>query len=128
MLLCDYAAMRLYCDATSLVLTPSSSAVALAVTAPAESALEFAREEHTAGPFVHTPAYCYDPDDPNFGFDEFDDQTCLGGGDWGLGRLRRRQRRLGSCCVVVPDRDVSGNACLGDTRSVFGWRSALPGR
>ena len=43
----------------------------------------FAREEHTAGPFVHTPAYCYDPDDPNFGFDEFDDQTCLGGGDWG---------------------------------------------
>jgi hypothetical protein len=34
-------------------------------------------------PFVHTPAYCYDPDDPDFGFDEFDDQTCLGGGDWG---------------------------------------------
>jgi hypothetical protein len=32
---------------------------------------------------VHTPACCYDPDDPNFGFDEFDDQTCLGGGDWG---------------------------------------------
>jgi hypothetical protein len=28
----------------------------------------------------HTPAYLYDPDDPNFGFD---DQTCLGGGDWG---------------------------------------------
>ena len=42
-----------------------------------------AREEHTAGPCVHTPAYCYDPDDPNFGFDECDDQTCLGGGDWG---------------------------------------------
>ena len=61
----------------------AAAAVALAVTAPAESALEFAREEHTAGPFVHTPAYCYDPDDPNFGFDEFDDQTCLGGGDWG---------------------------------------------
>jgi hypothetical protein len=54
--------------------------VALAVTAPAESALEFAREAHTAGPFAHTPAYFYDPDDPNFGFD---DQTCLGGGDWG---------------------------------------------
>ena len=64
--------------------TPDAvAAVALAVTAPAESALEFAREEHTAGPFVHTPACCYDPDDPNFGFDEFDDQTCLGGGDWG---------------------------------------------
>jgi hypothetical protein len=44
-------------------------------------ALEFAREAHTAGPFVCTPAYFYDPDDPNFGFD---DQTCLGGGDyWG---------------------------------------------
>jgi hypothetical protein len=39
-----------------------------------------AREAHTAGPFVHTPAYFYGPDDPNFGFD---DQTCLGGGDWG---------------------------------------------
>jgi hypothetical protein len=59
------------------------SGVALAVTVPAESTLEFAREEHTAGPFVHTPACCYDPDDPNFGFDELDDQTCLGGGDWG---------------------------------------------
>jgi hypothetical protein len=43
--------------------------VALAVTAPAESALEFAREAHTAGPFGHTPACFYDPDDPNFGFD-----------------------------------------------------------
>jgi hypothetical protein len=52
---------------------------ALAVTAPAESALEFAREAHTAGPFEHTPAYFHDPDGPNFGFD---DQTCLGGGDW----------------------------------------------
>jgi hypothetical protein len=54
--------------------------VALAATAPAERALEFAREAHTAGPFVHTPAYFYDPDDLNFGFD---DQTCLGGSDWG---------------------------------------------
>jgi hypothetical protein len=36
--------------------------VALAVTAPAESALEFAREAHTAGPFAHTPAYFYDPE------------------------------------------------------------------
>jgi hypothetical protein len=52
-----------------------------AVTAPTESALEFAREAHTtAGPFEHTPAYFYDPDDPNFGFGG---QTCLGGGDWG---------------------------------------------
>jgi hypothetical protein len=54
--------------------------VALAVTAPAESLLEFAREAHTAGPFEHTLAYFYDPDDPNFSFDR---QTCLGGGDWG---------------------------------------------
>jgi hypothetical protein len=50
------------------------AAAALAVAAPAESALEFAWEEHTAGPFEHTPAYFYDLDDPNFGFD---DQTCL---------------------------------------------------
>jgi hypothetical protein len=47
---------------------------------PAESALEFARKAHTAGPFEHTPAYFYDLDEPNFGFD---DQTCLGDGDWG---------------------------------------------
>jgi hypothetical protein len=33
----------------------------------------------------------------------------------------RRQRQLGSCCVVVPGPDVSGNMGLGDTRSVFGW-------
>jgi hypothetical protein len=35
----------------------------IAATAPAESALEFAREEHTAGPFVHTPVRFYDFDD-----------------------------------------------------------------
>jgi hypothetical protein len=29
---------------------------------------------------VYTPAHFYDPDDPNFGFE---DQTCLGGDDWG---------------------------------------------
>jgi hypothetical protein len=70
-------------DAVAAVALALSSGGLLAVTAPAESALEFAREEYTAGPFVHTPAYCYDPDDLNFGFDEIDDQTCLGGGDWG---------------------------------------------
>jgi hypothetical protein len=30
-----------------------------------------------------------------------------------LGRLRRRQRRLGSCCVVVPGPDVSPGPFLG---------------
>ena len=56
------------------------SAVALAVAAPAESALEFAREEHTAGPLAHTPAHLYDLDDPLHGLV---DQTCLGDGNWG---------------------------------------------
>jgi hypothetical protein len=91
------------------------AAVALAAAAPAESALEFAREAHTAGPFEHTPACFYDLDDPNFGCD---DQTCLGDGER-LGRLRLRQRKLGSGCMVVPGPDVSGDTGLGDTRSVF---------
>jgi hypothetical protein len=43
----------------------------------AESALEFEREEHMAGPWEHTPAHLYDFDDPNFGSD---DRSYLGGG------------------------------------------------
>ena len=31
--------------------------------------------------------------------------------------LRLRQRQLGSCCVVVPDPDMSGNMGLGYPRS-----------
>jgi hypothetical protein len=49
------------------------------------------------GRFEHTPAYFYDPDDPNFGFD---DQTCLGDGDWGdCGHARQllRGRPRPSC-------------------------------
>jgi hypothetical protein len=47
------------------------------------------------------PSTFYDPDDPNFGFD---DQTCLGGGDcWG-----DFVDDSGSCCVVVPGPDVRG--------------------
>jgi hypothetical protein len=43
------------------------------------------------------------------------------------GRAAASWRQLGSCCVVVPGPDVSGNVDLGDTRSASG-RSAFPGR
>jgi hypothetical protein len=49
-------------------------------TALAESALEFEREEHMAGPWEYTPAHLYGFDDPNFGFG---DRPCLGDGKWG---------------------------------------------
>jgi hypothetical protein len=56
------------------------AAVALAATAPAESALEFTQEEHTAEPFEHTSARLCDFDDPLYGLV---DQTGLGDGNWG---------------------------------------------
>jgi hypothetical protein len=91
----------------------AAEAVALA-TALAESALESEREKHTAGPGENTLARLCDFNDPQlYGLNG---QACLGDG-WQLGRLRPRQRQLGSYRVSVPGPAMSGD--IPHPRSVF---------
>jgi hypothetical protein len=57
-----------------------AAALAAESAESAESAREHELEEHTAGPWEHTPHHLFDFDDPDFCSV---DLSCSGGGDWG---------------------------------------------